>query len=51
MYARNTEAETRAKVERNGNKTDKPQATGNRRLAEHIRKILGEHYASKFRVR
>jgi hypothetical protein len=30
---------------------DKPQATGNRRLAEQIRKILGKHYASKYRVR
>jgi hypothetical protein len=30
---------------------DKPQVTGNRRLAEQIRKILGKHYASKFRVR
>jgi hypothetical protein len=30
---------------------EKPQATGNRRLAEQIRKILGKHYASKYRVR
>jgi hypothetical protein len=30
---------------------DKPQATGNRRLAEQIRRILGKHYASKYRVR
>jgi predicted transcriptional regulator len=30
---------------------DKPQAAGNRRLSEQIRKILGKHYASKFRVR
>ena len=30
---------------------DKPQATGNKRLAEQIRKILGKHYASKYRVR
>ena len=28
---------------------EKPQATGNRRLAEQIRKILGQHYASKYR--
>jgi hypothetical protein len=25
--------------------------TGNKRLAEQIRKILGKHYASKYRVR
>jgi hypothetical protein len=30
---------------------DKPQATGNRRLTEQIRKILRKHYASKYRVR
>jgi hypothetical protein len=30
---------------------DKPLATGNKRLAEQIRKILGKHYASKYRVR
>ena len=30
---------------------EKPQATGNRRLVEQIRKILGQHYASKDRVR
>ena len=30
---------------------DKPQATGNMRLAEQIRKILGKHNASKYRVR
>jgi hypothetical protein len=29
----------------------KPGATGNRRLAEQIRKILRKHYASKYRVR
>ncbi len=29
----------------------KPQTTGNKRLAEQIRKILGKHYASKYRVR
>jgi len=29
----------------------KPQASGNRRLAEQIRKILRKHYASKYRVR
>jgi len=26
-------------------------ATGNKRLAEQVRKILGKHYASKYRVR
>jgi hypothetical protein len=30
---------------------DKPGATGNKRLAEQIRKNLGKHYASKYRVR
>jgi hypothetical protein len=30
---------------------DRPQATINKRLAEQIRKILGKHYASKYRVR
>ncbi|HET6223722.1 MAG TPA: hypothetical protein VFE11_16220 [Dongiaceae bacterium] len=30
---------------------DKPQATGNKRLTEQTRKILGKHYASKYRVR
>jgi hypothetical protein len=30
---------------------EKPKATGNRRLAQQIRKILGKHYASKYRVR
>jgi hypothetical protein len=29
----------------------KPAATGNKRIAEQIRKILGKHYASKYRVR
>jgi hypothetical protein len=28
-----------------------PQATGNKRLAEQIRKIFGKHYASKYRVK
>jgi hypothetical protein len=28
-----------------------PQATDNKRLAEQIRKILGKHYASKYRGR
>jgi hypothetical protein len=28
-----------------------PQANGNKRLAQQIRKILGKHYASKYRVR
>ena len=31
---------------------DKAQATtGNKRLAEQIRKVLAKHYASKYRVR
>ena len=30
---------------------DLPLATGNKRLAEQVRKILGKHYASKYRVR
>jgi hypothetical protein len=29
----------------------KPPATGNKRLAEQTRKLLGKHYASKYRVR
>jgi len=31
--------------------TDPAQARANKRLAEQIRKILGKHYASKYRVR
>jgi hypothetical protein len=31
-------------------KGDKPQARANKRLALQIRKILGKHYASKYRV-
>jgi len=27
------------------------QTTGNKRLADQIRKILGKHYANKYRVR
>jgi hypothetical protein len=30
---------------------DKPPATGNKHLAEQVRKILRTHYASKYRVR
>jgi|GEM_PF-1638181 hypothetical protein len=30
---------------------EKPKATDNRCLPHQIRKILGEHYASKYRVR
>ena len=30
---------------------DKPRATSNKGLAEQVRKILGKHYASKYRVR
>jgi hypothetical protein len=32
-------------------RADKPPATGNKQLARQIRKILGKHYASKYRVR
>jgi hypothetical protein len=32
-------------------KGEKPQAKANKRLTEQIRKILGKHYASKYRVR
>ena len=28
----------------------KPPATGNKRLSDQTRKILGKHYASKYRV-
>jgi hypothetical protein len=30
---------------------DMPPATSNKRLAEQTRKILGKHYANKYRVR
>ena len=30
---------------------DRPLTTENKRLAEQTRKILGKHYASKYRVR
>jgi hypothetical protein len=33
------------------NRRAKPPATGNKRLAEQTRKILGKHYANKYRVR
>jgi hypothetical protein len=33
------------------NHRDKHPATGNQRLAEQTRKILGKHYANKYRVR
>lgn len=29
----------------------KPQASGNKRLAQQTRKLLGKHYASKYRTR
>jgi hypothetical protein len=29
---------------------DMPQSTGNKRFAEQIRKILGKHYANKYRA-
>jgi hypothetical protein len=32
-------------------RSDKVQAMVNKRLAEQTRKILGKHYASKYRVR
>jgi len=32
-------------------KGEKPQARANKRLTDQIRKILGKHYASKYRVR
>jgi hypothetical protein len=32
-------------------RADKPPATANRQLGRQIRKILGKHYASKYRVR
>jgi hypothetical protein len=31
--------------------SERPPATANKRLAEQIRKVLGKHYASKYRVR
>jgi hypothetical protein len=37
------------KPQRRGAKA--PAATANKRLAEQTRKILGKHYASKYRVR
>jgi hypothetical protein len=30
---------------------DKPPATGNKQLGRQIRKVLGKHYANKYRVR
>ena len=30
---------------------DKRLATSNKRIAEQVRKILGKHYANKYRVR
>jgi hypothetical protein len=32
-------------------RADKPPATANKQLGRQIRKILGKHYASKYRVR
>jgi len=31
--------------------TRKPQIAGNKRLPQQTRKLLGKHYASKYRVR
>jgi len=47
------------KPAKHNEKTDRPtpqkrqklQASGNKRLSEQTRKILGKHYASKYRVR
>ena len=38
----------REKPQRRG---DKPPATYNKQLTRQIRKILGKHYANKYRVR
>jgi len=32
-------------------RSDGPPATGNKHLAKQTRKILGKHYANKYRVR
>jgi hypothetical protein len=32
-------------------RSDRPLASPNKRLAEQTRKILGKHYANKYRVR
>jgi len=32
-------------------RADKPPATANKQLGRQIRKILGKHYASKYRAR
>jgi hypothetical protein len=37
----------RSKLEKRSNI---PKATGNKRLTQQIRKILGKYYASKYRV-
>jgi len=34
-----------------GKRGEKPPATGNKQLGQQIHKILGKHYASKYRVR
>ena len=31
--------------------TRKPQVSGNKRLVQQTRKLLGKHYASKYRTR
>jgi len=42
----------KARGERESGKGERqPPATANKRLAEQTRKILGKHYASKYRVR
>jgi hypothetical protein len=41
----------RAKPHRGKKRGEKPPATGNKQLGQQIRKILGKHYASKYRVR
>jgi hypothetical protein len=41
----------RSKPDRGKPRGDKPPATGNKQLARQVRKILGKHYASKYRMR
>ena len=56
ITASNCDAQTNETEPGNGSiepkkRRDMPQATDNKRLAEQIRKILGKHYASKYRGR
>jgi hypothetical protein len=50
-HARTKKAEPEKGLAEAAKACDKPPATGNRRLAEQARKILGKHYANKYRVR